>query len=117
MIAYAAVMTLLVLSARDVHELLSYPDAVEAVAGALVARARGEVHQPLRMIVRPEGEPGLMAMMPVIWPGRETGYGLKAICVFPGNPAVGKDAHQGVVLLSSEQTGEPVAIMNASAVT
>jgi ornithine cyclodeaminase len=55
--------------------------------------------------------------MPVIWPGRETGYALKAICLFPGNPAVGKDAHQGVVLLSSEETGEPVAIMNASAVT
>jgi len=110
-------MTLLVLSAADAHALLTYPDCTEVVAAALAARARGEVHQPPRMFVRPEGEPGLMALMPVIWPGRETGYALKAICLFPGNPAVGKDAHQGVVLLSSEETGEPVAIMNASAVT
>ena len=50
-----------------------------------------------------------MALMPVIWPGRETGYGLKAICVIPGNPAVGKDSHQGIVLLSSEETGQPLA--------
>ena len=114
---YAAGMTLLVLSAADAHALLTYPDCTEVVAAALAARARGEVHQPPRMFVRPEGEPGLMALMPVIWPGRETGYALKAICLFPGNPAVGKDAHQGVVLLSSEETGEPVAIMNASAVT
>ena len=114
---YAAGVTLLVLSAADVHALLTYPDCTEVVAAALMARARGEVHQPQRMFVRPEGEPGLMALMPVVWPGRDTGYALKAICVFPGNPAVGKDAHQGVVLLSSEKTGEPVAIMNASAVT
>ena len=110
-------MTLLVLSADDVHALLTYPDCTEAVAAALIARARGEVHQPLRTFVRPEGGAGMMVVMPVIWPGRETGYALKAICLFPGNPAVGKDAHQGVVLLSSEETGEPVAIMNASAVT
>src|ERR1044071_5698718 len=110
-------MTLLVLSADDVRALLSYPDCVEVVAAALMARARGEGHQPLRMMVRPEGEPGIMAVMPVIWPGRETGYALKAICVFPGNPAVGQDAHQGVVLLSSAETGEPVAVINASAVT
>jgi len=48
-------MTLLVLSADDVHDLLGYPDCTEAVAAALAARARGEVHQPLRMFVRPEG--------------------------------------------------------------
>src|SRR5262252_7873657 len=110
-------MTLLVLSADDVHDLLGYPDCTEAVAAALAARARGEVHQPLRMFVRPEGQPGLMAVMPVIWPGRETGYALKAICLFPGNPAIGEDGHDGVGLLSSEETGEPVAIMNASGVT
>jgi ornithine cyclodeaminase len=106
-----------VLSADDVHAMLTYQECTEAVAAALMARTRGEVHQPLRMFVRPEGGPGMMAVMPVIWPGRQTGYALKAICLFPGNPAAGKDAHQGVVLLSSEETGEPVAIMNASAVT
>ena len=39
------------------------------------------------------------------------------MCFFHGNPAFGKDAHQGCVLLSSGDTGEPLAIMNASAIT
>jgi ornithine cyclodeaminase/alanine dehydrogenase-like protein (mu-crystallin family) len=49
--------------------------------------------------------------------GGDAAYGLKAICIFPGNPAAGLDSHQGVVLLSSAQTGEPLALLNASAVT
>ena len=47
----------------------------------------------------------------------DAAYSLKAICIFPGNPALGKDAHQGVVLLSSPDTGEPQAVINASALT
>ncbi|HEX9031992.1 MAG TPA: ornithine cyclodeaminase family protein, partial [Streptosporangiaceae bacterium] len=49
--------------------------------------------------------------------GADAGYGLKAICVTPGNPAAGLDTHQGIVLLSSPQTGQPLAVLNASAVT
>jgi len=49
--------------------------------------------------------------------GQPTGYGLKAICITAGNPAIGLDTHQGIVLLSSAQTGEPLAMLNASAVT
>jgi ornithine cyclodeaminase len=37
--------------------------------------------------------------------------------VFPGNPAKGKDSHQGAVLLFSAETGELLAMMNASAIT
>jgi ornithine cyclodeaminase len=47
----------------------------------------------------------------------DAAYSLKAICLFPGNPALGKDTHQGVVLLSSPDTGEPQAVINASALT
>ena len=37
--------------------------------------------------------------------------------MFPGNPAQGKDAHQGAVLLYRPDTGEPMALINASALT
>ncbi len=100
---------------------------------ALAAHARGEVHQPLRTMIRPEGATGFMGLMPAYWdapattaaehaeirttgPG-ETGFGLKAICIFPGNPAAGLDAHQGVVMLFSARTGEPRALLNASTLT
>jgi ornithine cyclodeaminase len=55
--------------------------------------------------------------MPAYRAGEEGAFGLKAICVFPGNPAQGKDAHQGAVMLFSRETGELLALMNASEIT
>src|SRR5258708_34310796 len=85
------------------------------MAGVLAARAGGEVFQPLRSVLRPAGATGLMALMPSYQAG--AGDGLKAICIVPGNPAAGLDSHQGIVLLSSRDTGQPLAVLNASAVT
>jgi len=106
---------LLVLASRHVHELLTYRECAEVMRAALAARARGQIQQPLRTIVRPRDAAGFMALMPAYSPA--AGYGLKAICITPGNPAVGKDAHQGGVLLFDVSTGEPRALVNASAVT
>jgi ornithine cyclodeaminase/alanine dehydrogenase-like protein (mu-crystallin family) len=108
---------LLVLSAVAVHELLGYAQCAHAMRDVLAARARGEVFQPLRSVLRPAGAAGLMALMPSYQSGPAAGYGLKAICITPGNPAIGLDSHQGIVLLSSPETGEPLALLNASAVT
>ena len=44
-------------------------------------------------------------------------FALKAICLIPGNPARGLDAHQGIVTLFDGETGVPTAILDASAVT
>ena len=108
-------MELLVLPGRAVRSVLSYPRCADAMREALAARARGEVFQPLRSILKPEGAAGMMALMPSYQPG--SGYGLKAINVTPGNPAVGLDSHQGIVLLSEAESGQPIAVLNASAVT
>ena len=108
-------MELLVLSGGAVRSVLSYPRCADAMRSVLAARARGEVFQPLRSILKPAGAAGLMALMPSYQSG--TGYGLKAINVTPGNPAIGLDSHQGIVLLSSQETGQPLAVLNASAVT
>jgi ornithine cyclodeaminase/alanine dehydrogenase-like protein (mu-crystallin family) len=117
-------MRLLVLSGQDVHALLGHNDCAEAMRGALTALASGRAQQPLRTVVTPDGAAGLMALMPSYLTAetgpdsdREAAYGLKAICVTPANPAAGLDAHQGVILLSSGATGEPLAVLNASAVT
>jgi ornithine cyclodeaminase/alanine dehydrogenase-like protein (mu-crystallin family) len=117
-------MKLLVLGAADVNDLLTYGECADAMRTALVAFARGEVHQPLRTIIRPPGAAGMVGLMPTYAPASAHGvaapagfYGLKAIYVTPDNPAAGLDAHQGIVLLSSAQTGEPLAVLNASAIT
>lgn len=110
-------MQLLVLSGSAVGSVLGYKECADAMRTALIARANGEVFQPLRTVLKPDRAEGLMVLMPSFQAGQDAGYGLKAICVTPGNPQRGLDSHQGIVLLSSSQTGEPLAVLNASALT
>jgi ornithine cyclodeaminase len=110
-------MKLLILTHTEIAELLPMRACIEVMAEALTALARGEVHQPQRMIVRPPEASELLALMPVHRAGSSPIFGLKAICVFPDNPARGLDAHQGGVLLFDGATGEPLALLNASAIT
>lgn len=110
-------MKILILDNRQIRELLPMTECIELMADALAALARGEVYQPLRTIVRPPDARGLLGLMPSYRAGDQGAFGLKAICVFPENPARGKDAHQGAVMLFSRETGELLALMNASAIT
>ena len=110
-------MKILVLDNRQIQELLPMTECIELMADALAALARGEVFQPLRTIVRPPEARGLLGLMPAYRAGERGAFGLKAICVFPENPAKGKDAHQGAVMLFSRETGELLALMNASEIT
>src|SRR5215213_3634877 len=110
-------MKILVLDNQQIKELLPMNECIELMADALSALARGEVYQPLRTIIRPPEARGLLGLMPAYRAGERGSFGLKAICVFPENPAKGKDAHQGAVTLFSRETGELLALMNASAIT
>src|ERR1044072_4185966 len=110
-------MKILILDSRQIRELLRMEDCIELMADALAALARGEVFQPLRTIARPPDARGLLGLMPAYRAREDGAFGLKAICVFPGNPAQGKDAHQGAVMLFSRETGELLALMNASEIT
>ncbi|HSP63169.1 MAG TPA: ornithine cyclodeaminase family protein, partial [Pyrinomonadaceae bacterium] len=78
---------------------------------------RGQAHQPLRTIFKPAEVKGVLAMMPAFRAGESPLFGLKAICVFPGNAATGLDAHQGGVMLFDGTAGVPIALVNASAIT
>jgi len=110
-------MKVLILNSLQIKQLLPIVDCIELMADALSALARDEVHQPLRTIVRPPNARGLLGLMPAYRSGERGAFGLKAITVFPENPSHGKDAHQGAVTLFSRETGELLALMNASEIT
>jgi len=110
-------MKLLILNNTEVEQLLPMSECISAMEDAFTALARGEAHQPLRTIFRPPEVKGVMAMMPTFCARPSPLFGLKAICVFPGNAAISKDAHQGGVMLFDGNTGEPLALVNASAIT
>jgi ornithine cyclodeaminase len=113
-------MRVLVLSHRDVLAALPPQACAEAMAAVLAGHARGETFMPLRSVMMPPDAPGFMGLMPG-WSrgqGKSTGaFALKAVCILPGNPARGLDAHQGLVTLFDGETGVPTAILDASAVT
>ena len=110
-------MKILILDSKQIREMLPMRDCIELMADALSSLAHGEVFQPLRTIIRPPEARGLLGLMPAYRTGDHGAFGMKAICVFPGNPAIGKDAHQGAVMLFSRETGEMIALMNASEIT
>src|SRR5205814_6721188 len=116
-VIFTATMKVSVINHAEVEELLPMNECIGVMEKAFIALARGDVEQPLRTIFRPATVKGVMAMMPA-YRGVDTPlFGLKAICVFPGNAAIGKDAHQGAVILFDGTTGELLAIVNASAIT
>lgn len=113
-------MGVLLLSHADVVAALPPEECAEAMAEVLAAHARGEAYMPLRSVMAAPGAAGFMGLMPG-WRGAHDDepatFALKAVCVMPGNPARGLDAHQGVVTLFDGQTGVPTAILDASAIT
>ena len=107
----------LILNEHEVTELLTMTECIAVMEDALAATARGEVHNPLRQVIRAAGAPGFLGLMPA-WRGSGTPYyALKEVCVFPENPKRGLDTHVGAVILHSGETGEPLGFFNASAIT
>jgi ornithine cyclodeaminase/alanine dehydrogenase-like protein (mu-crystallin family) len=106
-------MKLLVLNHHEVETMLTMPECIREMEGALKDLAAGKAANPLRSIIRAEGSSGFFGLMPAF----RGDYGLKEVCVFPGNPARGLDTHLGGVILHDRETGAPKAIMNASAIT
>ena len=106
-------MKILILNEHEVTQMLTMPECIRVMEEALADLARGKVTNPLRNIIRAEGATGFLGLMPAY----RGDYGLKEVCVFPGNPARGLDTHLGAVLLHSGDTGQLLAVINASAIT
>jgi ornithine cyclodeaminase len=110
-------MSVRVLDEHDVLQLLPMGECIDVMADALASLARGEVHNPLRVVVRPPGEASLLGLMPAHRGGDSKLWGLKTVAIFPGNSARGLDSHQGFVALFDGETGETRALLNAGAIT
>src|SRR5919204_1836652 len=108
---------MLVIDAAAVRALLRMAEAVACMRAALARYSAAAVTQPLRAVLAPPGGPGLLAVMPA-WAGADQGgFGVKAVAIYPGNPALGLDPHQGAVTMFDPRTGVPTAVLDAAAVT
>lgn len=112
----ASGVTLRVLSADDVRRALPMRAAIEAMREAFGLLASGRVTMPLRTQVRVPGHEAVTLVMP----GRcdvPLGLGAKIVSVFPRNPAAGRPLIHAAVVLLDDQTGEPVALLEGTALT
>jgi ornithine cyclodeaminase len=109
-------MKLIVLGERDVYDLLPIADCIAVMEDAFRTVAAGNFAQPARLIAwLPDGH-GAIGSMPA-YLGDPDALAVKVITVFPENRAAGLESHQGSVLLHETQTGRPLAIVHAGAVT
>ena len=104
-----------VIGRDEVRERLTYTLCLPVVRQAMIALSRGETRQLLRSIL-PLGDGNAFGVMPGAL-GEGGLFGAKLISVYPGNFALGKPSHQGVVVLFDGPTGDVVCIADASEIT
>ncbi|MFY9820503.1 MAG: ornithine cyclodeaminase family protein [Thermoanaerobaculia bacterium] len=111
-------MSLLFLNREDVESLLPMAECIEVVEEALRSLSRGNAVQPLRSATWMPDRHGLLGVMPGMLGLNEGGIaGVKVLTVIPDNFTRGEDSHQGVVVLFDQQSGKPIALLDAGAVT
>jgi ornithine cyclodeaminase/alanine dehydrogenase-like protein (mu-crystallin family) len=103
-----------VIEREEVARRLTYEICIPIVRDAMIAFSRGETRQHLRSIL-PLAR-GALGIMPGAL-GESAPFGAKLISVYPGNPAAGRQAHQGLVLLFEPENGEPVGVVHAGEIT
>lgn len=109
-------MKVLFVNEPGVHEMLTIRECIPLMRDALISLAKGDVVLPLRTKVRlPDGS-GVLGLMPG-YLGEPESLGLKVVTVMPGNHGTPYDSHQGVVMLFGVKHGEPLAIIDATAIT
>lgn len=106
---------MIVLSEREIAELLPMATAIEVVERAMTAVSAGGATLPLRSVME-VGGPNRMGIMPGAMSDPAC-FGIKLVSLFPGNPAAGHSSHQGAILLFEPETGTAVAMMNAGLLT
>ena len=97
-----------------VRKVLSYETLVPAMERALADFSRGEVVQPLRGILPVGPNHGFFGIMPAVYGGI---FGAKLVTLFPKNAGTALPTHQGVIVIFSSASGEPIAMMDGRLIT
>ena len=107
---------MLVLTERDVRDLLSMDDLIEAMHDALAELALGRVTQPLRTVLEVGADRAFFGLMPAAMP-RRGALGAKLVTVFHRNHEQGLPSHLATILLLDDTTGELLSIMDGRYIT
>ncbi|EKN64260.1 ornithine cyclodeaminase [Neobacillus bataviensis LMG 21833] len=107
---------MLILSSSDLQNMLNMSEVIEAVSTGLEEYSASRTNTPLRTILPVTKSGGNAIFMPAS--AEEVGcLGMKYVSTFPNNRKIGKKVINGVVLFMDIETGEPVALLEASYLT
>ena len=104
----------LLLSRRDLEEVLDFPSVIETLKGAFRAEEAGQWDTPKRIVARTKAG-GLLAM-PCAG-GSPEALGAKLVSTFSGNTALGQASVAGLYALFDPGNGAPLAVMDGSYLT
>jgi thiomorpholine-carboxylate dehydrogenase len=105
---------ILFLGENAVREVLGYEDLIPAMERALIDFSTGKVLQPVRSILPSEARHGFFGIMPAVYGDL---MGAKLVTLFPLNAGTGLPTHQGIIVLLSAATGEPIAVLDGRLIT
>lgn len=94
----------------EIRRALAYPDLIHCMRDALIAQSRGECDTPMPMHLDIASERAEVHMKSSYRRGGRY-FALKVATTFPGNIARQLPTGNGMVLLASAETGEPVAML------
>jgi ornithine cyclodeaminase len=106
----------LVLSRADVESLLDPGELIDALAVAMADLSAGRASMPNRVAAMVPERDGLLAAMPGYVPSLGA-LAAKLVTLFPRNADGPLPTHQALLGAFDPETGEPVALMDGTAVT
>ena len=110
----------ILLTEADVARCLDMGELVPLMRQTLGAFSAKRCVQPVRSSLRIKPAMGFYGVMPahVPGPGEDPGaFGLKSVCFFPGNDALGLHTHMAQIILLDPRTGALVAILDGRLIT
>ncbi|HEX9015603.1 MAG TPA: ornithine cyclodeaminase family protein [Chloroflexota bacterium] len=106
----------LMLSRSDIKNLITMPEAIEALKTAHAEFSRGEAAMPVRSVITIPQHDGWYGVMPAYLAGSGA-LGVKSVTVYKQNPSKGIPATLGLTLLLDPATGVPLSVMDAGYLT
>lgn len=104
-----------IIDPETIEEVFPMAAAIDVMEQAMIAVSAGKAQFPLRQVLSVHDK-NLFGVMPGVLDAPAC-FGVKLISIFPGNTGVGLGSHLGVVVLFEVDHGQPVAVLDAGAVT
>jgi ornithine cyclodeaminase/alanine dehydrogenase-like protein (mu-crystallin family) len=106
----------LVISRAEVEALLDLDELIDALAAAHADLSAGRASMPTRIAARVDERDAILGAMPAYLPSAGA-LTTKLVTLFPGNEGTRLPTHQAVILAFDPHTGEPLALVDGTAIT